>query len=89
MAKLSLGAYPNMLGFERLEQLLESSAKSFTQGYPPFNIEQTSNLSYRISLAVAGFGEDDLSVTVENFSSIVLSKGALNTVCALVSVMST
>ena len=55
MAKLSFGAYPHMLGFEQLEQLLERTAKSSNEGYPPFNIEQTSDRSFRISLATAGF----------------------------------
>ena len=58
MAKLSFGAYPHMLGFEQLEQLLERAAKSSNDGYPPFNIEQTSDRSFRISLAVAGFSEE-------------------------------
>ncbi len=64
MTKLTLGAHPYMLGFEQLERLLERSAKSGNEGYPPFNIEQTSENSYRITLAVAGFSEDDMSVTV-------------------------
>ena len=64
MAKLSFGAYPHMLGFEQLEQLLERAAKSSNDGYPPFNIEQTSDRSFRISLAVAGFSERDLSIAV-------------------------
>ena len=62
MTKLSFGAYPHMLGFEQLEQLLERAAKSSNDGYPPFNIEQTSDRSFRISLAVAGFSERDLSI---------------------------
>ena len=66
MAKLSFGAYPHMLGFEQLEQLLERTAKSSNEGYPPFNIEQTSDRSFRITLAVAGFSEGDLSITLEN-----------------------
>ena len=66
MTKLSLGAYPHMLGFEQLERLLERTAKSGNEGYPPFNIEQTSQRSYRITLAVAGFSEGDLSITVED-----------------------
>lgn len=65
MTKLSLGSYPHMLGFEQLERLLERASKSGNEGYPPFNIEQTSQLSYRITLAVAGFAEDDLVITVE------------------------
>ena len=74
MAKLSLGAYPHMLGFEQLEQLLERTAKSSNEGYPPFNIEQTSDLSFRISLATAGFSEADLSITLENRQLVIQGK---------------
>lgn len=71
MTKLTLGSYPHMLGFEQLERLLERTAKSGNEGYPPFNIEQTSDHSYRITLAVAGFGEQDLSITVEDRQLVI------------------
>ena len=71
MTKLSLGSHPYMLGFEQLERMLERSAKSGNEGYPPFNIEQTSDTSYRITLAVAGFGEGDLSITVEDRQLVI------------------
>ncbi len=71
MTKLSLGSHPYMLGFEQLERLLERSAKSGNEGYPPFNIEQTSHTSYRISLAVAGFAEDDLAITLEDRQLVI------------------
>ena len=71
MAKLPFGAYPHMLGFEQLEQLLERTAKSSNEGYPPFNIEQTSDQSFRISLAIAGFSEADLSITLENRQLVI------------------
>lgn len=74
MTKMSLGSHPHMLGFEQLERLLERTAKSGAEGYPPFNIEQTSDFSYRISLAVAGFGEDDLTITVEDRQLVVRGK---------------
>ncbi|RBI72661.1 heat-shock protein Hsp20 [Roseovarius sp. TE539] len=76
MTKLSLGAHPYMLGFEQLERLLERSAKSGNEGYPPFNIEQTSENSYRITLAVAGFSESDLSVTVEDRQLVIRGRQA-------------
>jgi HSP20 family molecular chaperone IbpA len=60
-----------MLGFEQLERLLERSAKSGNEGYPPYNIEQTSDYSYRITLAVAGFGEGDLSITIEDRQLVI------------------
>ena len=66
MTKLTLSTHPFLLGFEQLERLMERNAKSGNDGYPPFNIEQTSENSYRITLAVAGFGEADLSITVED-----------------------
>ncbi len=71
MTKLTLGAHPYMLGFEQLERMLERSAKSGNEGYPPFNIEQTSDHSYRITLAVAGFGEADLAITVEDRQLVI------------------
>ncbi|MGR3270304.1 heat-shock protein Hsp20 [Thalassococcus profundi] len=71
MTKMTLGSYPHMLGFEQLEQLLERTAKSGNEGYPPFNIEQTSDASYRITLAVAGFSEDTLSITVEDRQLVI------------------
>ena len=74
MAKLSFGAYPHMLGFEQLEQLLERAAKSSNDGYPPFNIEQTSDRSFRISLAVAGFSERDLSIVLEDRQLVIQGK---------------
>lgn len=71
MTKMTLASYPHMLGFEQLERLLERTAKSGNEGYPPFNIEQTSDYSYRITLAVAGFAENDLSITVEDRQLVI------------------
>ncbi len=66
MTKMTLSGHPFFLGFEQLEKLMERTNKSDLGGYPPFNIEQTSDESYRITLAVAGFAEDDLSISVED-----------------------
>ncbi|KIC41509.1 MULTISPECIES: Hsp20 family protein [Ruegeria] len=71
MSKLTLGSYPHLLGFEQLERLLERSAKAGNEGYPPYNIEQTSDFSYRITLAVAGFAEEDLSITIEDRQLVI------------------
>jgi len=71
VSKLTLGSYPHLLGFEQLERLLERSAKSGNEGYPPYNIEQTSECSYRITLAVAGFAEEDLSITIEDRQLVI------------------
>jgi len=71
MSKLMLGSHPFLLGFEQLEQLVERTAKTGNDGYPPYNIEQTSEHSYRITLAVAGFAEDNLAITVEDRQLVI------------------
>ena len=76
MTKLTLASYPHMLGFEQLERVLERTAKGGNDGYPPFNIEQTSDYSYRITLAVAGFSDGDLSITVEDRQLVVRGRQA-------------
>ncbi|HCP80402.1 MAG: Hsp20 family protein [Octadecabacter sp.] len=71
MTKLTLGTHPFLLGFEELERLVERTAKSGNDSYPPYNIEQTSQTSYRITLAVAGFGDDELAITVEDNQLVI------------------
>lgn len=65
MTKGSLGAHPYLLGFDQIERLAERAAKG-AEGYPPFNIEHVAPDGFRITLAVAGFSESDLSVTTED-----------------------
>ena len=76
MTKLSFGAHPHLLGFEQLERLVERTAKSGAEGYPPFNIEAVAENAYRISLAVAGFHEDDLSITIEDRQLVIRGRQA-------------
>lgn len=71
MTKLTFGAHPFLLGFEQLERLVERTAKTASEGYPPFNIEATSDHTYRITLAVAGFHDADLAITVEDRQLVV------------------
>lgn len=71
MTKLTFGAHPFLLGFEQLERLVERTAKSGNEGYPPFNIEQCGDTAYRITLAVAGFRDTDLSITVEDRQLVI------------------
>lgn len=66
MSKLTFAAHPFLLGFDQLERLVERTAKTGNDGYPPFNIEQSSENGFRITLAVAGFRENDIAITVEN-----------------------
>lgn len=71
MTKISFASHPFLLGFEQLDRLVERTAKSGNEGYPPYNIEQSSEHSYRITLAVAGFREEDLSITLENSQLVI------------------
>lgn len=65
MTKMTLGGHPYLLGFDQLERLAERAAKG-AEGYPPYNIEHRAPDGFRITLAVAGFAEDDLTVTIED-----------------------
>jgi len=65
MSRVSLFNSPLLLGFERVERLLDSVAKSSSDGYPPYNIERLDDSSLRITLAVAGFTNETLAVSVE------------------------
>ena len=76
MTKLTFGAHPFLLGFDQLERLVERTAKSGNEGYPPFNIEQSSENTFRITLAVAGFREQDLSITVEDRQLVIRGRQA-------------
>jgi HSP20 family molecular chaperone IbpA len=67
---------PYLLGFDHFERLAERLAKSGGEGYPPYNIEQTSDDTFRITLAVAGFAPGDLNVTVEDNQLIIRGKQA-------------
>ncbi len=71
MSKISFASHPYLLGFEQLDRLVERTAKTGNEGYPPYNIEQSSESSYRITLAVAGFREQDLSITLENSQLVI------------------
>ncbi|MEM1268373.1 MAG: Hsp20 family protein [Pseudomonadota bacterium] len=71
MTKATFASHPYLLGFEELDRLMERTQKSGNDGYPPYNIEQTSEASYRITLAVAGFSEADLKITVEDSQLVI------------------
>jgi HSP20 family molecular chaperone IbpA len=66
MTKVTFASHPYLLGFEQLDRLVERTAKAGSDGYPPCNIEQRGETSYRITLAVAGFAEADLAITLES-----------------------
>lgn len=76
MPRLSVFNSPLLLGFDHFEQVLDRVSKSSAEGYPPYNIEQTSNNSLRITLAVAGFSMDDLAVTIEDNQLMVRGRNS-------------
>ncbi len=71
MTKATFASHPYLLGFEQLDRLMERTAKSGNEGYPPYNIEQRGEGQYRITLAVAGFAEDDLAITLEDAQLVI------------------
>ena len=59
--------YRSTVGFDRLAALLGEMNQGNQQGgYPPYNIARLGEHAYRITMAVAGFGEEDVNVSVEN-----------------------
>jgi len=76
MPRLSLFNSPFLLGFDDLERLLDNTAKASSDGYPPYNIEQVGEDGLKITLALAGFSEDDLTVMVEDRQLIIRGKQA-------------
>ncbi len=80
MTRMAPFSSPLLLGFESMEKALERVAKS-GDGYPPYNIERIrasgeQAAQLRITLAVAGFGEDDLEVTTEENQLVIRGKQA-------------
>ncbi|MDB5317287.1 MAG: Small heat shock protein HspB [Rhodospirillales bacterium] len=73
MSRSNLFGSPLFLGFDHLEQMLDRVAKN-SEGYPPYNIEQTGDNRLRITLAVAGFSMDDLQITQEDNQLVIRGK---------------
>lgn len=57
--------YRSTVGFDRLFSLLDQTTTDGSPGYPPYNIERTGDNAYRISVAVSGFGKDELSIVAK------------------------
>jgi HSP20 family molecular chaperone IbpA len=76
MSRLSLFNSPFLLGFDQFERTLDRISKASSDGFPPYNIEQSAENRLRITLAVAGFSMDDLTVQVENNQLLVRGKQA-------------
>lgn len=74
MTRVSVFSSPLLLGFDHIERVLDRVNKTAAEGYPPYNIEQLTEHRLRITLAVAGFGEDDLAVSVEDNQLVIRGK---------------
>lgn len=74
MTRLSLFSSPLLLGFEEMERSIDRAAKRSSDGYPPYNIEQTGPDSLRITLALAGFAAEDLDVRIEDRQLVIEGK---------------
>ncbi len=68
--------YRSTVGFDRLGSMLDQlmSGDAPAPSYPPYNIEKTGEDAYRISIAVAGFGDDDLNIEVKDQGLTVTAK---------------
>jgi len=71
MTRVSLFNSPLLLGFDHFERVLDRISKTSAEGYPPYNIEQIGETGLRITLAVAGFGMEDLAVSIEDNQLII------------------
>ncbi|MFM5787785.1 Hsp20 family protein [Aeromonas veronii] len=69
--------YRSAIGFDRLANLIESAASNGNAGYPPYNIEQLGDNDYRVSMAVAGFTQEELELSFqENLLTVKGNKQA-------------
>ena len=69
--------YRSVIGFDRMADLIDSAMRSEgDRGYPPYDIEKTSDDGYRITLAAAGFAADELEITAQPNLLIVTGRRA-------------
>ncbi|MGJ5037846.1 Hsp20 family protein [Bradyrhizobium sp. HKCCYLRH3059] len=70
--------YRSTVGFDRLFSLLDQATAEPTPGYPPYNIERTGENAYRITVAVSGFGKDELSLVAKENTLTIKGEKAAN-----------
>lgn len=74
MTRLARFDSPFLLGFDQVERLLDRVARTGADGYPPYNVEEVQTDKggqLKITLAVAGFAAEDLSVTLESNQLVI------------------
>ena len=62
------------IGFDRLARLVDTAQDTTAQAYPPYNIERTGDDTYRLTMAVAGFGQDDLEIVVRENTLVITGR---------------
>ena len=70
--------YRSTVGFDRFFSLLDQATGDATPGYPPYNIERTSENDYRISVAVSGFAANELSIVAKENTLTIKGEKAAN-----------
>jgi len=70
--------FRSTIGFDRMSRLLDAAMRADDNAvsYPPYNIEVLSDDAYRLTMAVAGFGENDINLTVQDNSLLISGKTA-------------
>jgi len=76
MTRVSVFNSPLLLGFDHFERVLDRISKTSAEGYPPYNIEQIGEDRLRITLAIAGFSGDDLTVAIEDNQLVIRGRQA-------------
>src|SRR5258707_1553828 len=69
--------FRSSVGFDRLTRMLDAATRQEdgSYSYPPYNIETTGENAYRITMAVAGFGQDDIAITAQENSLVIAGNG--------------
>ena len=70
--------YRSTVGFDRLFSLLDRTTADASPGYPPYNIERTGENAYRITVAVSGFAQDELSIVAKENTLTIKGEKAAN-----------
>jgi molecular chaperone IbpA len=68
--------FRSTIGFDRLSRLMDTALNAADASYPPYNIEKLGEDQYRLTMAVAGFGESDLEISQKDNALVVTGKAA-------------
>jgi len=66
------------IGFDRMARMMDNASASADVSYPPYNIERTGEDTYSLTMAVAGFGPDDIELTVQDNTLFVAGRAGSN-----------